>query len=126
MRHQRYVLLLFVLAAIVAGVVVQSAMVSGFAQFAVPDWRVLGMVNITTAVSLAVGALTFAILIRSRQAVVYIDEVVDELFKVTWPSREETIRASTTVVYVTVFLSATLAIYDLLWKNLADLVLYSG
>jgi preprotein translocase SecE subunit len=44
---------------------------------------------------------------------------------VTWPSREETVRASTTVVLTTLFMASLLAVYDFTWKNLADLFLFT-
>lgn len=125
MNHQRYVLLSFTLGAILMGLVVQSATVSAFAQFALPDSRLAGLLNTTTVIALASGIVTFVALIRNRRAIQFTDEVVGELSQVTWPTRDETVRASTTVVLTTLFTAAVLAAYDLIWKNLADLVLFT-
>lgn len=125
MNHQRYVLLAFTLGAILAGLVAQSATVSGFAQFAYPDHRILGILNLSTLISLSVGAVTFVALIRNPRAIRFTDETVGELAQVTWPTRDETVRASTTVVLTTLFTAAVLAAYDLIWKNLADLILFT-
>ena len=125
MNHQRYVLLCFVAAAIMAGLVVQAACVSGFARFAVPDSRLLGLLNFSTVLALSGAAGTFLGLLRSVQATTFTDEVIGELTKVTWPTRDETIKASTTVVLTTLFTAMLLAVYDLLWKNLADLILFT-
>jgi len=125
LSNQRYVLLSFICLAIIAGMVVQSACVSAFAQFAFPDNRIAGLVNTSTAVALVSGILTFVILIRNRRALGFTSEVVGELQRVTWPTRDETVRGSTTVVLTTFFTAGLLAIYDFIWKNLADLVLFT-
>lgn len=122
MQHQRWVVLSFLVAAVLVGWTVQAASVSGFAQFAIPDQR-MGPVTLSTVLALVAGAITLVALLRNEQWVAYTDECVDELSKVTWPSREETIRASTTVVVTTLLVAALLGLYDFVWKNLADLVL---
>ncbi len=125
MSNQRYVLLSFIAFAIMAGLVVQSASVSAMAQFAFPDNRIGGLVNTSTALSLVVGALSFGVLIRNRRALGFVSEVVGELQQVTWPSRDEAVRGSTTVILTTIFTASLLAVYDFIWKNLADLVLFT-
>jgi len=123
--NQRYVMLSFIAAALLVGFTVQAASVSAFAQFAWPDRRLLGILSTTSAIALGAGLATFVGLIRNRKAVAFTDEVVGELRKVTWPTREETVRASTTVVLTTLFVAGLLAAYDFIWKNLADLVLFT-
>ncbi len=125
MRHQRYVLLSYVVAAALMGWAIQAACVSGFAQFAIPDNRVFGLLNTTTVVAYVSGGISFIALLRNVKVTQFTDEVIDELSKVTWPTREETMRASTTVVLTTFFTAAVLAAYDAVWKNLADLVLFN-
>jgi len=124
-RFQRYVLLTFVCLAVVVGWAVQAACVSAFAQFAILDQTVLNLVNSSTLAGLATGLGTFFGMIRSRKAIEFCHETLRELYKVTWPTKDETIRASTTVIMTTLFIAAVLAAYDLVWKNLADLVLFT-
>lgn len=123
MSNQRYVLLAFVLFAIATGMVAQSALMDVFAQFSMPDNRIGGLLNTSSAVALLVGALTFIILLRNRKALGFVSEVVGELEQVAWPTKDETVKGSTTVVLTTIFTAALIAFYDLIWKNLADLVL---
>lgn len=125
MSYQRFVILAVVSTAILVGVTVQAASVSAFAQFAVPDNRIAGLVATTTGLSLVAGALSFIALVRNVRAMTFMDEIVGELARVTWPTREETVRASTTVVLTTVFTAGLLAVYDFIWKNLADLILFT-
>ncbi len=123
MSNQRYVLLAFVLFAIATGMATQSAMMDVFAQFSMPDNRILGLLNTSSAVALVVGAASFVILLRNRTALSFASEVVGELEQVAWPTRDETVKGSTTVVLTTIFAAVLLAFYDFIWKNLADLVL---
>ncbi len=126
MQHQRFVMLIFVVAAMLLGSAVQAASVSMFERFAIVDLRLAGLVNLTTVLSFGSAVALFVGLIRSSQAVQYFDEVVDELHKVTWPTREETLRAATTVVFTALFVALLIGGYDFLWKSVADLVLYGG
>jgi preprotein translocase subunit SecE len=125
LSKQRYVLLAFALGAILIGVTLQAALTSAFAQFAVPDNRLAGVVSTSTALSVFTAFASLVALVRSRRAMTFAGEVVGELLRVTWPSREEAVRASTTVVLTTLFTASLLAVYDFTWKNLADLILFT-
>ena len=125
-RHYRYVMLFYVASAILTGLVVQSACASLFAQFAIPDTRLLGLLDTSSVLSVLSAAGTFFGLLRHRRATKFVDDVVSELLRVVWPTRDETVRASTTVAITTIFTAALLAVYDLIWKNLADLVLFTN
>lgn len=125
MSKQRFVLLAFVLIAVAVGFTLEAALVSGFTEFGVPDSRIGGLFNTSTVVALLAGFGTFVGLIRSRRSLEFAGEVVGELLRVTWPSRDEAVRASTTVILTTLFAAGVLAFYDFTWKNLADLVLFT-
>ncbi len=125
MLNQRYVLLAFILFSIALGYGVQAAAVSVFLQFSMPDARVLGVANTSSVLALVTGAISFVVLIRNRAALGFTSEVVGELQQVTWPTRDETVKGSTTVVLTTLFAATVLAVYDFVWKNLADLVLFT-
>ncbi|MEQ1564062.1 MAG: preprotein translocase subunit SecE [Myxococcota bacterium] len=117
---------MFVIGAILAGATVQAGAVSALAQFAYPDNRWFGFVHTSTGLSVLVGGITFAVLLRSRAALTYTGEVVGEMLRVTWPSRDESVRAATTVVATSLFVAGLIAVFDFTWKNLADLVLFQN
>lgn len=125
-RHPNWVLLSFVVAAILVGLLVQSASISGMAQFNYPDNRIAGLLSSTSALGLGAFTLSLIILVRYKRALMFTDEVVGELKQVTWPTRDETLSASTTVVLTTFFTAGLLAAYDFIWKNLADYFLFTG
>lgn len=125
MTNQRYVLLSLIVGAILIALTVYAACVSAFAQFGIADFRILGLVNLSMASAVAVAAISFIVVIRQENVLQFMTEVVSETLQVTWPGRDETIRASATVVLVTLFVAALLAGYDLVFKNLADIILFS-
>jgi preprotein translocase subunit SecE len=126
MSQQRFVILTFVIGAILFGMVVQSALSAAMLQFSVTDDRLLGgLVSTSALLGILGGAAGFVVALRNKEAVKFTDEVIGELRKVTWPSREETVRATTTVVLTTIFVAALLGLYDLMWKRVADLFLFT-
>ena len=54
----------------------------------------------------------------------FFGEVVSELKKVTWPSRQETIRLTLLVIAVSVAIGVVLGVLDLLFTRLVDIVLF--
>ncbi|MGC6493352.1 MAG: preprotein translocase subunit SecE [Myxococcota bacterium] len=106
------------------GIVFQNAVISIIGVMDVPDERIAGMVNVSTLSGLVGGAGTFFGLLRHRDSVQFTDEVVGELRKVTWPSFDETQRATTTVIITTLFVAALLYVYDNIWAYVASQFLF--
>lgn len=127
MRHLSWVILTFVVTAFLVILVMSSAVSAGFIQIGQPDIRLLGgMISISSLISVIAGVATFIVLIRNQKVMVFTDEVVGELARVTWPTRDETVRASVTVVFTTIFTASLMAAYDYVWKNIADYFLFTG
>lgn len=126
MRHLPWVILVNVVAAILTMLVVSAAVHSGFARFGVADFRIFYTpIPLSTVIAFVAGAVVFGVMTRNRRIMTFTDEVVGELIKVSWPTRDETLRASVTVVGTTAFTASLLALYDLLWKNVADYVFFN-
>lgn len=126
MNHQRYVILVFSVGALLAGLFVYEAVGSVLLMAALPDDVWLGgLVSTTTLAAVLAGVVSFFVMIRNQRAVQFTGEVVAELAKVTWPTREETVRASTTVVLAAIGIALLMGVFDLFWKTVADLVLYT-
>lgn len=54
---------------------------------------------------------------------VFATEVVGELVKVTWPTREETKSSTTVVIVLSIVLAIVLAVIDVIWKYTTDIIL---
>lgn len=74
------------------------------------DIRVL--VRVT---ALAVGLLTFLILSRNKKVNTYLDEVVGELSKVTWPTSSDAGKITIVVMIMVVICGAVFAVQDVFW-----------
>ena len=57
---------------------------------------------------------------RKQEARQYVDEVAEELSKVTWPSRKEVTNSTTVVVLTTVFATVFFALMDRFWSFITD------
>lgn len=125
MSNQRFITLFFLAAAVVLALTTRSAVMEILPAFSVPDYSILNLLSLSSLSAILCGIIGFVALLRNAKAVTFVDEVVTELRKVYWPSREETMN-NTTVVIATVFvLSSTLAIYDFFWAKVTSLFLYS-
>ncbi|OJY17602.1 MAG: preprotein translocase subunit SecE [Myxococcales bacterium 68-20] len=57
---------------------------------------------------------------RKVEARQYVNEVAEELSKVTWPSRKEVTNSTTVVVLTTIFATVFFALMDRFWGFLTD------
>lgn len=126
MSVQRLVLLVVTVLAVLVGAAVRSASESGFAQFGIADERLFGLLPTSGALAVVFGILAFVGAVRNLTVMTYISEVVGEFTRITWPTRDEAIKAATTVVVVAGLAAILIAGYDFVWKNLADLILFDG
>jgi preprotein translocase subunit SecE len=76
----------------------------------------------TSVVAFSLAAICGISLYRNDRAYGMVNEVANELKKVTWPSAKE-VRAATIVVIVMSVISAViLGVFDIVWSNLTELV----
>ena len=78
---------------------------------------------IVRASSVAVGALTFFILWRHEQANQFMNEVMVELSRVSWPTQKETSSATIVVIVMVLISGAVLGLLDYIWTQVLRMVL---
>ena len=108
MQNQKYIILTFVGAAVLLGMSVQGLTIPLLARLEVADPQIFGLFNATTFAGIVVAALSFALLNRQKTAVAFTNEVIDELRKVAWPDKQETLRSTLVVVVFTVVVAGAL------------------
>jgi preprotein translocase subunit SecE len=98
-----------------------------YGWFSVRDYHLLGK-SFTETTLLGAGlALALIFWCRKNARVsTTINEVVDELIKVTWPGWEETRNNSRMTVIVTVIIAAILWTFDQVFGHLTSILLGSG
>jgi preprotein translocase SecE subunit len=124
MQNQRYILMAFLAIAGVIGVTVRSVAIDVLSRVDFGDPQLLGL-NTSAWCGVVSAIICFFAMVRTRRVFVYTDEVVTELRKVAWPSRDETVRSSMVVVGFTLALASVLAAYDYLWVTITRAVLFS-
>jgi preprotein translocase SecE subunit len=125
MENQRYITLTFLAAAAIIGITVRSAVVEGIAIAGWADPLFLNLIQLSVLVAIGAAIAAFFVMLRNKQAVSFVDEVVVEMRKVFWPDRDETLN-STTIVIVTCFIiTASLAGFDFIWAKVTGIFLFS-
>jgi preprotein translocase subunit SecE len=126
MNNQRYIVLAFLAFAAVLGAAVHGIAVPLVARFNLSDPEILpGVANATSVVSIVLSVAIFIALMRMPSVISYTDEVISELRKVVWPTRDETVRNATIVLATVLIRSAILGTYDYIWGAITKVFLYS-
>ena len=86
------------------------------------ETRVKQIDLILRGVSIAVGAGLFLYLFRNAQTNQFMDEVVAEFSKVSWPTQKETMRATAVVIVMVLISSALLGALDSVWSWVLKLI----
>lgn len=94
------------------------------ARFSVGDPVVMGFTASTLA-AILLGVSIFVILNRHPLVVGFTDEVIEELRRVTWPDKDDTVQSTIVVVGVTLFIAGALGLYDYVWAEVTQLVLFT-
>jgi preprotein translocase subunit SecE len=113
---ERWVQLTFVAIALLLVWLLDHVISGVWYFFADPDESVV------TLASVLIGVFTAAALYRHRPSYTLTHEVVDELSKVTWPTRKETSSSTVTVVIVSLIAAFVLFMFDTVWSSVTDLV----
>ena len=124
MRNQRYILLGFLSVATFFGFAVRGLAIPLLARMEVVDPH-FGPLTGTALLGILVTVVIFLVMNRHRVVYSFSDESVTELRKVVWPGKDETVRSATVVVVTTLFIAATLAMYDFVWARVTGTFLFT-
>ena len=109
----------------VAGLVLYITFTAG--QYAVGAYdlesRVRNVELILRGGSIVLGGIVFFVLYRHEQANQFMNEVVTELSRVTWPSHKETSNSTIVVIVMVIVSGLVLGFFDYVWTNLLKMVL---
>ena len=128
MEVSRYVNLAYALFFMVCIVTFYKAVDAIWERFELPNFQIAGdQLTLVTLVAVAVSAaLTFYCYKIREDYLAYVTEVVLELKKVTWPTWEETKRATLVVIIFTIVVSGFIFLADQFWNYATDLLLMPG
>lgn len=81
-----------------------------------PDWPV----QLPSVVALAGALVAFSFVKRHRKTMTFLDEVSQELAKVTWPGGKETVASTGVIIVMVGIASVILFLFDTLWGTLTN------
>ncbi len=88
-----------------------------------PDFEILGsQFTLTTLLGLAIAAGSSFVAFKNEKVYGFSAEVVSELKKVTWPTKEETRTATIVVIVTTVVIAMILGVFDAVWAALTGMI----
>jgi preprotein translocase SecE subunit len=112
----QWIIFAFALSALVAFWVLKNVIVTVWDRFAEPD------PIIATAVAAVVSIGGAILLYRKPNVHAFAKDVAVEYSQVQWPTREEAWSHTAVVIVVSIVASLILAVYDLGWSQLTDLL----
>lgn len=121
---QRYVVFAYLLLGVLLWATLSKIL--GALAFAInaPDYEILGSdFTLTTVVGLGLAAGFSYFAFKNERWYGFSSEVVAELKKVTWPTKDETRTATIVVIITTLIIAAILGVFDLVWGALTKLLL---
>lgn len=117
---ERWVQFAFVAFAVILVFITDKLVTFGWEFFAEPDD------TIVTIAAVAVGLAGTFLAYRNDRVRDFATEVVTELSKVTWPTREETWYSTLVVISASVIAAVYTGVFDAIWSALTDYVYSSG
>ncbi len=82
------------------------------------------MIAPTDWVALGLALLCFVILTRHQRLNAFMNEVAQELSKVTWPPRKESVMSAGVIVVLVAVISLVLVGFDTVWQRLVGLIVF--
>ena len=125
---KHYVVISVLLLALLIGMTLSQGFEWVWAQVGLDSPRLFDVQQFSLTNVLGFGlAASAAIFVFSHKKTFHLgEEIVDELFKVTWPSREETGNATVVVIVTVIVCSVFLGAFDAVWLALTDFILGIG
>ena len=125
MKNQKYIVMILLALSFLVAISIKGLTVPVLAKYEIGDPLLFNSLNSTTIGALVIGVASFVLLNRHPLIVGFTNEVVTELRTVFWPDKEETIRSTTVVIGVTLFIAFMLGLYDYVWAEITQLLLFT-
>ncbi len=126
MQRDRYVFIGVIALAAIAAMPLAHALTWLFAYVGIANPRVFGDLSLTNLVAYCIAATAALFVLLHRPTRQVAGEVVEELSKVSWPSRAETGSATVVVIVTVVICSLFLGFFDVMWRAITDWILGSA
>lgn len=123
MSRERYVIIGIITLAICVALPLAHGLEWLLVQLEVYNPRVFGDLRATSLGAYGAGAIAAVVSLKHHTVRTLASEVVEELSKVTWPSRQETGSATVVVIVTVLICAAYLGLFDAVWLYVTDWIL---
>lgn len=121
-QHQKWVNLSYLAVAVLVGYIFFALSFKLIGTYDI-EARVRNIELIVRVLSIVIGAILFLVLYRNDRANQFMNEVVVELGRVTWPASRETASATGIVIVMVLISGLLLGFLDYVWTALLKWVL---
>jgi preprotein translocase subunit SecE len=121
-QHQKWVNLSYLTVAVLLAYIVFSLAGKVVGAYDL-EARIHSIDLVLRGVSVAAGAILFVVLYRNDQVNQFMNEVVVELSRVTWPTQKDTTSATFVVIVMVIISGMILGLLDYCWVQLLKWVL---
>lgn len=123
--RQRYVVAGIVGLAVILGLALAHGLQWIWTEFGLTDPFVFGVrdLPLTTVLGYGIAVAAGAFVLKNGTTHALAVEIVDELARVTWPSREETGNATVVVIVTVLVCSVYLGVFDAFWMWVTNMIL---
>lgn len=123
--RERYVVVGIIVLGVLAGVALSHTLVWLWGTLELDDMPVAGIrqLPLTSLIAYVGGLAGITFCLKHAPTRMVANEVVEELSKVTWPTREETGSATVVVIVTVLICSAYLGVFDAFWLWVTDWLL---
>ncbi|MCX7943231.1 MAG: preprotein translocase subunit SecE [Deltaproteobacteria bacterium] len=123
--NKKWILLGYTIISVLVWITFAKFFSSVFSWFRVTDTHLIGpQFRLSTLLGLIVtlGALIYCV--RSPLIMTLSDEIIIELRKVSWPTRQETYYSTLVVIITVLIMAVILGIFDAIWLKVTNLIYY--
>ena len=125
MQRDRYVVVGILAIAALAAVPFAHVLGWVFGALAIANRPVAGVLPLTNLIAYVIAAAAGIFCLMHQPTRQLAGEVVEELAKVTWPTRAETGSATMVVIVTVLICSVFLGFFDVMWRAITDWILGS-
>lgn len=125
MQRDRYVFIGVIALAAITAMPIAHLLNWLFVYLGVTNPRIAGVLALTNVLAYCIAAAAALFCLLHRPTRQLAGEVVEELAKVTWPTRAETGSATVVVIVTVLICSVFLGFFDVMWRALTDWILGS-
>lgn len=123
--NKKWILLSYTIISVLVWITFAKFFNSIFSWFNINDINILGpQFKLSTLIGLLItlGALIFCV--KSPTIMTLSDEIIIELRKVSWPTKQETYYSTLVVIVTVLIMAVILGIFDAVWLKVTNLIYY--